>query len=118
MVIKYKIQVPIYEFNVIVAVYDDMAQATKDYAKHLDGYSIDEDDGCTFPIHRGKNYFDDFCILYYKAKLSHNLIAHEVFHTARRVLLCRGIQDDEAQAWFCGWLSEEIYKRLEKDKLI
>ena len=118
MVTKYKIAIPVYELNLHVAIYEDMARATKDYSKHLDGFSLDNDDGCTFPIHRGRDFFDDFCIIFYKAKLSHNLIAHETFHVARRILLCRGIQDEEAQAWLCGWLTGEIYKRLEKDKLI
>jgi len=49
--------------------------------------------------------------------LSHNTIAHEVYHGTVRVTEDRGIVDEEAQAWLCGHLSGMIYKFLEKKKL-
>jgi hypothetical protein len=56
MVTKYKIAIPVYELNLHVAIYEDMAQATKDYSKHLDGFSLDNDDGCTFPFVEEKTF--------------------------------------------------------------
>jgi hypothetical protein len=49
--------------------------------------------------------------------LSHNTIAHEIYHATVRVTEDRGISDEEAQAWLCGHLSGVIYKFLEKKKL-
>jgi len=49
--------------------------------------------------------------------LTHNTVAHEIYHVATRVTEERGVTDEEAQAWLCGHLSGVIYKFLEKKKL-
>jgi len=49
--------------------------------------------------------------------LSHNTIAHEVYHAVVRVTEERGVVDEEAQAWLCGHITGAIYKFLDKKKL-
>jgi hypothetical protein len=49
--------------------------------------------------------------------LSHNTIAHEIYHSVVRVTEDRGIVDEEAQAWLCGHITGTIYKFLDKKKL-
>lgn len=49
--------------------------------------------------------------------LSHNTVAHEIYHTVVKVTEDRGIVDEEAQAWLCGHLTGVIYKFLDKRKL-
>lgn len=49
--------------------------------------------------------------------LTHNTIAHEVYHAVVRITEDRGIVDEEAQAWLAGHITEEFYKFSEKKKL-
>lgn len=49
--------------------------------------------------------------------LTHNTIAHEIYHAAARVTKHRGVIDEEAQAWLCGHLTAEVYKFLDKKKI-
>lgn len=49
--------------------------------------------------------------------LSHNTIAHEVFHAVLKINNDRGITDEEAGAWLLGYITEHIYKSLSKKKL-
>ena len=60
---------------------------------------------------------EKYYLLLNMSYLSHNTIAHEVFHAAVRVTEDRDITDEEAQAWLAGHLSGTIYKFLEKKKL-
>jgi len=46
--------------------------------------------------------------------LTHNTVAHEIYHASARVTEDRNVTDEEAQAWLCGHLSGVIYKFLEK----
>lgn len=50
--------------------------------------------------------------------ITHNTIAHEVYHSIVRVTEDRGIEEEEAQAWLGGYITAEIYKFIEKKKLI
>jgi hypothetical protein len=49
--------------------------------------------------------------------LSHNTIAHEIYHVVVRITEDRNINDEESQAWLCGNITEVIYKFLESKKL-
>jgi len=60
---------------------------------------------------------DSYFLLFHKDFLTHNTIAHELFHAAVRVTEDRDITDEEAQAWLAGHLTGEIYKFFEKKKL-
>lgn len=46
--------------------------------------------------------------------LTHNTIAHEIYHTVVRITEDREVTDEEAQAWLCGYLTGAVYRFLEK----
>jgi uncharacterized protein (DUF1499 family) len=48
--------------------------------------------------------------------LSHNTLAHEIYHVVVRVTEERDIVDEEAQAWLAGHITGVIYKFLDKKK--
>ena len=60
---------------------------------------------------------DKYFLLIDLKYLSHNTIAHEVYHGTVRITEDRGITDEEAQAWVCGHLTSAIYKFLDKKKI-
>jgi ribosomal protein S17E len=60
---------------------------------------------------------EDYYLLLDKGFITHNTIAHEIFHAAVRITEDRGITDEEAQAWMAGHITETLYKFLEKKKL-
>lgn len=49
--------------------------------------------------------------------LSHNTIAHEIYHAVVRITEDRDVVDEETQAWLCGFLTEQIYSFAKKKKL-
>jgi hypothetical protein len=49
--------------------------------------------------------------------LSHNTIAHELYHVTRRITDDRDISDEESVAWLAGYLSQEFYKFLGSSKV-
>jgi hypothetical protein len=49
--------------------------------------------------------------------LSHNTIAHEIYHAVVRITEDREVTDEEAQAWLCGYLTGAVYKFLEKKEV-
>jgi hypothetical protein len=108
------IQIPTYSCDVTFIVTDLFDKVAKDIYKK---YKITEEyeDG-NEGIIISPNLHKYFLIIDLKY-LTHNTIAHEVYHVATRVTEERGVTDEEAQAWLCGHLSGVIYKFLEKKKL-
>lgn len=49
--------------------------------------------------------------------LTHNTIAHEIFHTCIRIAEDRQVEDEEAQAWLCGYITGAFYRFLDKKEL-
>jgi hypothetical protein len=48
--------------------------------------------------------------------LTHNTIAHEIFHVVKKMTESREIFEEEAQAWIAGHIANDIYKFLDKKK--
>ena len=42
--------------------------------------------------------------------MTHNTIAHEIYHVVVRVTEDRDIVDEESQAWLAGLITEKMYK--------
>ncbi len=61
----------------------------------------------------GTNYY----IIIDTEDLSHNTIAHEVYHATVKVTEDREINDEETQAWLCGHLTQNVYEFIDKKKL-
>jgi hypothetical protein len=60
---------------------------------------------------------DKYYVLLDKNSMSHNTIAHELYHASVRITEDRDISDEESQAWLCGHLSANMYKFLDKNKI-
>ena len=108
------IKLPTYGCELKIAVVESVsAEAKRLYKK----YSINE----VFGMEAEGALIMPDSVTYYlilsKSYLTHNTIAHEVFHAAVRVTEDRDITDEEAQAWLAGHISGVIYKFLQKKKL-
>lgn len=114
MKLKTTIKLPTYSCELVVAVVDSvMVEAERLYKKHkiLEPFGA-EAEGALVMIGTERYY-----LLLHKDFLSHNTIAHEMFHAAVRVTEDRDVTDEEAQAWLSGHLTGVVYKFLEKKKL-
>jgi hypothetical protein len=109
------IKLNIYDCKVNFIVSNDVAKdITRISKKHKEDFSINyEVEGIVF-------YFDlsQYYLIINSSYLSHNTIAHEIYHLVIKVTETREITDEESQAWLCGVLTQEIYKYLHKNKLV
>ena len=88
----------------------DIAKISK---KNKHAFTIDyEVEGIVF-------YFNisEYFILINDDYLTHNTLAHEIYHLVVKVTEPRDITDEESQAWLCGKLTQDIYKFLEQNKV-
>jgi hypothetical protein len=113
MTSSHTINLQTYSCKVTFTVTDDLSNECKKIYKKFN-IKIDEDDD-------GENEgllvspdIDKYFLLIDLNYLSHNTIAHEIYHATVRITEERDIVDEEAQAWLCGYLSEAIYKFLIK----
>lgn len=108
------VKFPTYECKLVIQVVDNVKLTVgKLYKKYkIDDEFEDEAEGALV-MPDMKVYY----LLLDKIYLTHNTIAHEVFHAAVRITEDRGITDEEAQAWMAGHITETLYKFLEKKKL-
>jgi len=108
------LKLPTYDCKLIIKVVDTVSgEAVKLYKK----FKIKEDfggeaEGAMISPNLGIYY-----LLVGKNYLTHNTLAHEIFHAAVRVTEDRGVTDEEAQAWLAGHITATIYKFLDKKKL-
>jgi len=108
------IKLPTYSCKIIVRIVDSVCdEAGKIYKK----YKIKEDFGGEAEGAVIMPDIDVYYLLLGSSYLTHNTIAHELFHAVVRVTEDRGVADEEAQAWLAGHLTAVIYKFLEKKKL-
>ena len=110
-IFKKKINLAIYEAVVNLRVVDSM-QDMQDYLDKKTKSLVDVTDsyGCVFDLPGAKGL--EYYIVYEKDKLTINLISHEVYHLAIRILTNINITDEESTAWLVGYLTETIYKVL------
>ena len=112
---KKVIKLNIYNCKVNFILTNDVSKEIKRISKkHNQNFTLDcEVEGIVF-------YFDisEYYILINDIYLTHNTIAHEIYHLVIKVTETRDITDEEAQAWLCGKLTQDIYKHLEQNKII
>ncbi len=109
------IKVPTYSCELVLSVTDQLKiETVKIYKKYK--LKQDDEDGENEGILITAD-IDKYFLLIDLKYLSHNTIAHEIYHAVVRVTEDRGIVDEEAQAWLCGHLSGTVYKFLDKKKL-
>jgi|694.fasta_scaffold00087_73 hypothetical protein len=111
-IVQKKIKVGVYDASVVFMITDSMEEvAIKTYRKTKELWSIEDADGCVF-------YTNSlYHLVLLQEQISHNLIAHEVFHLSTRICEDRYIEDEETKAWLTGHLTENLYKFLDKKKI-
>lgn len=112
---KKKLSLPIYDTSVNLFVVPTMDHMQA-YLDKRPNALIDVSDsyGCVFDLYEKNNR--EYYIVYVEDKLSVNLISHEVYHLATRILRDIGITDEESTAWLIGHLTERTYKILRQKK--
>lgn len=105
------IKIDQYNCNLIVILSDKIKEDTnkllkKDKLSHRIDYEIEG----IFLYHD----IDKYYLLISQQHLSHNTIAHEVYHAVVRITEDREINDEESQAWLMGYITEQIYKFINK----
>jgi len=110
------IKLPTYSCQVIITITDQLrVESDKIYKKYK--LTNEDDEGENEGILISPE-IDKYFLLIDIKYLSHNTIAHEIYHAVVRVTEDRGIVDEEAQAWLCGHITGVVYKFLEKKNFI
>jgi len=110
------IKLETYSYKVIVTVTDKLKMLSEKLYKKYKIKFEEEEEGENEGLLVSPDISKYFLLIDLKY-LSHNTIAHEIYHAVVRVTEERGVIDEEAQAWLCGHLSGTIYKFLDKKKL-
>lgn len=108
------VKFPTYGCKLVIVVVDNVKkEVEKVYKKYkiVDRFEDEAEGALVMPD------METYYLLLDKAYLTHNTIAHEIFHAAVRITEDRCITDEEAQAWMAGHITETLYKFLEKKKL-
>lgn len=114
MITRTTIKLPTYSCILTFVVTDNLEKFVKTLYKKYNIIDLIEDssEGILLTPDIDKHY-----LVISSEYLTHNTIAHEIFHAAVRVTEDRGIVDEEAQAWLAGHIAGSVYKFLESKKL-
>jgi hypothetical protein len=114
MIAKTTLKLLTYSCKLTLIVTDQVkVEIAKIYKKHKLKEDIDYDvEGILLsPI------TNDYSLLLDLKYLTHNTIAHEIYHASSRICGDRDVHDEEAKAWLTGYITGEMYKFLEKKNL-
>lgn len=106
-----KIKLDTYNCLVTFIVTDNLYGVLKSiYTKHKINEEIDADaEGLVVTADISTYY-----LVVDRQFITHNTLAHEIFHVVIKMTESRDIFDEEAQAWIAGHIAGGIYKCLEK----
>lgn len=111
------IEIKIYEAKLTLYVVDDFnllsSYLKKKYKLSL--VDFEDSDGIVF---NETDYLRHISVAFLKSQLSNNLIAHEIYHITSLLTSLINIKDEEAGAWLQGYISESIYKILNKKGIV
>ena len=110
------IKLETYSCQLTFIVTDKLKEESKRIYK-LFKVSIEEDEGESEGIFISPD-IDKYYLIIDIKYLTHNTLAHEVYHAVVGITEDRGVVDEEAQAWLAGHLTGAIYKFLNKKKLV
>jgi len=114
MKIAKTLKLPTYSCSVNIIVTDDLKkEVDKLYKKNNIIDSFEDDAEAVMLSLNIQNYY----LIFDKDYLTHNTIAHEVFHVVVRITDDRNVVDDEAQAWLSGYITSVVYEFLDKKNL-
>lgn len=108
-----KIKLKPYECTILFVI---TTRFLKDAKKHEKTLGLDHDpdinDGDEGVVMSNKG---SFVVILNANKLTHNSIAHELFHLTHSIGDDCGLSnDEESMAWICGYVTEEFYKLKDK----
>lgn len=108
------LKIPVYNCVLQFIVTDQLMDEVNRIYKKLDILElfVDQAEGCFITAD-----IDMYMLILDIKYLTHNTIAHEVYHAVVRITEDREITDDEQQAWLCGWITENLYKFMSKKNL-
>jgi len=106
--------IDIYSCKVQLIVTDDVYNEEKTlYAKNGEDHEeYVASDGITLNFEN-----DIYYVVFSTNSVSHNLIAHELYHLVCSICDYRNIEEEESRAWLCGYLTEMFYKFLDKKNI-
>lgn len=109
-----KIKIDVFSSTLYFIVTEDIEEEIKRLEKRLK-IEIDFDGAVEafFVSAKKRNYY----IVIQKNCLSYNTIGHEIFHATIGILETKYIEDEETKAWLCGYLTEEVFKSIDKEDL-
>lgn len=110
MMSKTTIKVPLYECKVILIVTSTMEELQQHVMKKKKA-NVDVLDTYGVVFNWGNA---EYVLALKEDSLSHNLLAHEIFHLTMAITTDIDIVDEESQAWLNGHLTENVYKSLKK----
>ena len=113
--IFHKFIIAIYESNITLIIGDDINDIHTYVNKNIAKIDISDTEGCVFENHTDERF--DYYIVFAKNKLSHNLVAHEIYHLGCSIMKTTNISDEEATAWLIGYITGMLYKFMNKKKL-
>lgn len=114
MISRSSFKIPLYEAKVIILVATDMGELQEYILKKTKMVAnLADTHGCVFLWGDG-----EYVLTLREGSLSHNLIAHELFHLTLHVTNDIDIEDEESQAWLVGYLTENVYKILKKKNFV
>jgi hypothetical protein len=111
MRIKKEIKLPTYNCAIELIITDNIQRvANSIYKKYNLKDTLDYDvEGVVLTID-----IDRYYLIFSPQYLSHNTIAHEIYHCVVRVTEERDVVDEEAQAWLSGHITSEVYRFFSK----
>lgn len=110
MMSKTTISVPLYECKVVLIVTSTMEELQQHVMKKKK-VNVDVLDTYGVVFNWGNA---EYVLALKEESLSHNLLAHELFHLTMAITTDIDIVDEESQAWLNGHLTENVYKVLKK----
>lgn len=110
MMSKTIIKVPLYECKVLLIVTSTMEELQQHVMKKKKA-TVDVLDTYGVVFNWGNA---EYVLALKEDSLSHNLLAHELFHLTMAITTDIDIVDEESQAWLNGHLTENVYKVLKK----
>lgn len=110
-----KLSIPIYDCSVQFCLTGDSVakQVNAQFKKFkINEVFEGEAEGCVF-----SPSMKEYMLYLHLDHVTHNTIAHELFHLVTKITEDRDIEDNEQQAWLCGWLTDQFYRFVKNKNL-
>ena len=110
-----QVQVPIYDVSYLFVLANSRAESAALAQKHFNSAYGEEQFGAGSAMHTSTGQFGIFLL---RDRLTHQHVAHEIFHNTLRIMDYIGVRFDptnhEAFAYLNDWLHGCVYRLLRK----